>query len=54
MTVARDGRRTVKPFEVQDSSMQRTLQLANCLIIRTPGAPAAPVGTPVPVLMLDF
>ncbi len=54
MTVARDGRLRVKPFEVQDSSMQRTLQLANCLIIRTPGAPVAPVGTPVPVLMLDF
>lgn len=54
LAVARDGRRTVRPFALQDSSMQRTMQLANCLIIRQPGAAAAPIGTVVPVLVLDF
>lgn len=51
---AADGRRTVKPFALQDSSMQRTMQLANALIIRPPHAGAAVPGDVVPVLMLDF
>lgn len=54
LSVDPDGRRTATPFAAQDSSMQRTLQLSQALIIRPPEAPAAPVGTQVPVLILDF
>ena len=41
-------------FSKQDSSMQRTLRNADCLIIREPNAPEAAAGTLVSVLMLDF
>jgi len=34
--------------------MQRTLRLANCLIIRPPHAPAANKGEMVELLLLDF
>ena len=44
----------VRPATVQDSSMQRTLREANCLIVRKPFAPAAAVGSEVDVLDLDF
>jgi len=54
LETAADGRRSVQPFTLQDSSMQRTMQLANALIIRPPHAEKAPVGTLVPVLLLDF
>jgi len=54
LVVAPDGRRTAAPFEMQDSSMQRTLRLANCLIIRPPHAPAANKGEMVELLLLDF
>jgi molybdopterin molybdotransferase len=54
MTVAPDGRRTVTPFSAQDSSMQRTLQSSQALIIRPPNAPEAPKSSSVPVLLLDF
>jgi molybdopterin molybdotransferase len=37
---------------VQDSSMLKLLADANGLIVRPPHAPAAPLGTTVPVLML--
>ena len=40
------------PFDIQDSSMLKTLADSNGLIIRPPFAPAAPAGTPVQVLML--
>jgi molybdopterin molybdotransferase len=40
------------PFDVQDSSMLSTLAAADALIVRPIGAPAAPAGTPVPVLLL--
>lgn len=40
------------PFGIQDSSMLKILADANGVIIRPPHAPAAPTGTPVPVLML--
>ena len=40
------------PFDIQDSSMLKTLANSNGLIIRPPFAPAAPAGTPVQVLML--
>ncbi len=54
LSVASDGRRIVTPFPLQDSSMQRTLQLANALIVRAPQAPAAAAGELVQVLLLDF
>ncbi|MDW6022831.1 molybdopterin molybdotransferase MoeA [Mesorhizobium sp. BAC0120] len=46
------GGLVASPFSAQDSSMLRVLADANGLIIRPPGAPAAPAGTIVPVLML--
>ncbi|NMD09471.1 MAG: molybdopterin molybdotransferase MoeA [Phyllobacteriaceae bacterium] len=54
LEVADDGRRTVTPFSLQDSSMQRTLQMAQALIIRPALAPAAAAGDSVPILLLDF
>jgi molybdopterin molybdotransferase len=50
----KDGRRHVTPFPLQDSSMQRTMQRAHCLIVRPPHAKAARPGDQVPILMLDF
>lgn len=40
------------PFDVQDSSMLRTLSEANCAIVRPPFAPAAEAGDACQVLML--
>ncbi len=40
------------PFDVQDSSMLSTLAAADGLIVRPIGAPAAPAGASVPVLLL--
>ncbi len=54
LKTAADGRRTVSPFVAQDSSMQRTLQSSQALIIRPPGAKAAQNGDHLPVLLLDF
>jgi molybdopterin molybdotransferase len=54
LSVAADGTRVATPFARQDSSMQRTFREADCLIIRTANAPAAPAGSPAPVLLLDF
>ncbi len=54
LTTAPDGRRSVCPFPLQDSSMQRTLQQSNALIIRDPHASAAKPGDIVRVLPLDF
>jgi molybdopterin molybdotransferase len=54
MQIAGDGSRTAAAFAKQDSSMQRTLRNADCLIIREPNAPAALAGTLVSVLLLDF
>jgi molybdopterin molybdotransferase len=48
------GERRVTPFAQQDSSMQRTLQRADALIIRPPHAPEAAAGKEVPVFLLDF
>lgn len=48
------GRRSVTPFALQDSSMQRTMQQAQCLIVRPPLAPAAQPGQSVPILLIDF
>jgi molybdopterin molybdotransferase len=52
--IAPDGQRKVMPFSAQDSSMQRTLQSSQALIIRQPHAPAAQTGDSVSVLLLDF
>jgi molybdopterin molybdotransferase len=54
LTIAPDGQRRVEPFAAQDSSMQRTLQSSQALIIRSPHAPAAQTGDSVSVLLLDF
>ncbi len=54
LETAPDGRRLARPFTVQDSSMQRTLQMAQCLIVRPANAPAARAGSLVPVLLLTF
>jgi molybdopterin molybdotransferase len=54
LSTAPDGTRTVTPFAAQDSSMQRTLQQSQALIIRPPNAPAAPANSLISVLILDF
>ncbi len=54
LDVRADGLRTATPFAVQDSSMQKTMQKANCLIIRPVGGPAVKAGAGVPVLLLDL
>ncbi len=54
MTIAADGKRTVSPVATQDSSMQRTMQSSQALIIRPPNAAEAQNGENVPVLLLDF
>lgn len=52
--VEADGRRLVTPFGLQDSSMQRTLQSSQALIVREPFAPAVASGALVSVIVLDF
>jgi molybdopterin molybdotransferase len=54
LVVGPDGRRIVSPFAAQDSSMQRTFQSSQALIIRPPNAPEAQKGDSVSVLLLDF
>jgi molybdopterin molybdotransferase len=54
LSAAADGRRTATPFMIQDSSMQRTLRNAQCLIVREPHAAAADSGSLVPIVLLDF
>jgi molybdopterin molybdotransferase len=54
LRIAADGRRIVSPFSMQDSSMQRTLQLSQALIIRAPHAPEVQTGAEIPILLLDF
>ncbi len=44
------GATAVEPFGRQDSSMMARLAAADALVVRPPNAPAAPAGTPVPVL----
>ena len=44
---------SVEAARVQDSSMLSVLASSNALIVRPPGAPAAPAGERVPVLTLD-
>jgi molybdopterin molybdotransferase len=54
LSVAADGSRTATPYSLQDSSMQRALRNAQCLIIRKPFAPAAKTGETAEILILDF
>jgi len=51
---ALDGSLTATAFPVQDSSMQRTLVEAGCLILRPPFDEARAAGDMVSVLPLDF
>jgi molybdopterin molybdotransferase len=51
---APDGTLTATAFPVQDSSMQRTLAIADGLIVRPPFDPAQAPGAMVTVLPLDF
>lgn len=48
-----NGGTTAHPFSLQDSSMMRTMHEADCLIIRRPGAPAAPKGETTDILHLE-
>jgi molybdopterin molybdotransferase len=54
LKIGADGRRFVSPFSTQDSSMQRTLQSSQALIIRPPNAAAAQSGDEIPIVLLDF
>ena len=54
LDVAADGLRTATPFAQQDSSMQKTMQKANCLIVRPVGGVAVKAGAMVSVLLLDL
>jgi molybdopterin molybdotransferase len=47
------GERLVRPLPSQDSSLVASLARADCLIVRVPGAPAAPCGARVTVIPLD-
>lgn len=49
----RKGELWVKPMSVQDSSMQKALAEADCLVLRAPHAPAAATGDAVTVLPLE-
>jgi molybdopterin molybdotransferase len=49
-----DGTRRATPYAKQDSSMQRTFQQSDCLIVRPAGVPEAEAGQLVPILMIDF
>jgi molybdopterin molybdotransferase len=49
-----DGLPLVTPVRSQDSSLLAPLAQADCLLVRPIAAPAAPAGTPVPILPLDF
>jgi len=49
----RDGELWVEPMPLQDSSMQKVLSEADCLVVRAPHAPAAAAGDAVTVLPLE-
>ncbi|MEP6827808.1 MAG: gephyrin-like molybdotransferase Glp [Aestuariivirga sp.] len=51
LELAADGARTVAPHHKQDSSMQRVMRDADCLVIRPPFAPEVKVGDIVEVLL---
>ncbi len=49
-----NGARVVQVFSKQDSSMQRNLRDADCLIVRPPHAPEMPRNALVPVILLNY
>jgi molybdopterin molybdotransferase len=49
-----DGLPEVTPVRSQDSSLLAPLALADCLLVRPVNAAAAPAGSPVSILPLDF
>ena len=49
-----DGRSEVTPVRSQDSSLLSPLAQADCLLVRPVNAPAAPAGSSVSILPLDF
>ena len=49
-----DGLPVVTPVRSQDSSLLAPLAQADCLLVRPVRAVAAPAGTLVPILPLDF
>jgi len=51
-TFSRDGELWAEPFAVQDSSMLSTLAAADALLVRTPNAPPAAIGSRVEILPL--
>jgi molybdopterin molybdotransferase len=46
------GALSVTPFDRQDSSMMKIFAAAEGLLVRPPGAPAVPAGSPCDVLLL--
>ncbi len=48
-----EGELVATPFSKQDSSMLATFSKADCLVIRSPHAPAAKKGARVPIIRLD-
>ena len=53
LTLGEDGARLATPALKQDSSMQRVMQTATCLIVRDAFAPAAKTGSLVPILLFS-
>ena len=51
LELAADGARTVTPHHKQDSSMQRVMREADCLVVRPPFAPDVKIGDIVEILM---
>ncbi len=54
LRIGNDGTAIATPVRSQDSSLLAPLSEADCLLVRSPNAPALQSGDPVPVLMLDF
>jgi molybdopterin molybdotransferase len=53
LTLGEDGARVATPALKQDSSMQRVMQTANCLIVRDAFALPAKAGSLVPILLFS-
>lgn len=52
LTQGHDGLPIATPFEAQDSSLMRLLARAQCLLVRSPLAPAAPAGASCRIIRL--
>ncbi|HEY4996013.1 MAG TPA: molybdopterin molybdenumtransferase MoeA, partial [Aestuariivirga sp.] len=53
LSVSEDGARIATPAPKQDSSMQRVMQTATCLIVRDAFAMPAKIGSLVPILLFS-